>query len=131
MRINRKTVCRHARLVQNVCLLFNSRRFAPSDADSHPRVRSTEGVRQGDALGPALFAIAYHPALVQVQAEFPDCAVLEYLDDTYLLGPPARAWAATERLHVLARDMCGLEPNMKKIEVYSPSADADLSSVPA
>ena len=67
----------------------------------------------------------------KLQEEFPDCVVLAYLDDSYIFGEPERAWAATERLHVLAREKCGLEPNLSKIEVYSPSPNADFSAVPA
>ena len=98
---------------------------------AQPLVGSTHGVRQGDPLGPALFALAYHSVLVKLQAEFPDCVVIAYLDDTYVLGPPARAWAATLRLHDLAREQCSLEPNLGKIEVFAPDPLADLGFLPA
>jgi hypothetical protein len=100
------------------------------DEDSEPPVGSTDGVRQGDPLGPVLFAMGYHPALVKVAAEYPDCIVLGYLDDTYVLGPPERAWAANCRLNELMGELCGLMPNKGKIEFYAPDSSADLSFLP-
>ena len=73
-------------------------------------------------------SMAYHPVLQQVQAEFPDCVVLAYLDDTYVLGPPARAYAATLRLQELAAKI-GLESRMDKAEVYSPDPACPLEDV--
>ena len=62
--------------------------------------RATEG---------GAFAIAYHPALVKVQEEFPDCVVLAYLVGRTAWG---RQLAPGPPLGdcLLARDMCGLEP---------------------
>ena len=47
-------------------------------------LQSSEGVQQGDPLGPLLFCLAIHPLSTQLMAEF--CAM--YLDDVSLGGLP-------------------------------------------
>ena len=47
-------------------------------------IQSSEGVQQGDPLGPLLFCLAIHPRSTQLMAEF--CAM--YLDDVSLGGSP-------------------------------------------
>ena len=44
---------------------------------------SEEGCAQGDPLGPFLWAIGYHEALLRQQAAHPDTLIYAYLDDTY------------------------------------------------
>jgi hypothetical protein len=38
----------------------------------------------------------------QVAAEYPDCVFVAFLDDVTVLGQPARAYAALQRLQSLA-----------------------------
>jgi hypothetical protein len=90
---------------------------------------SCEGCQQGDPLGPFLFALAFHATLCQVAREFTDCTFVAYLDDVTVLGPPARALAALQRLQQLAADDCDLLSEMSKCAVYSPSGNLDC--VPA
>lgn len=53
---------------------------------SRPLV-SSEGVRQGDPLGPFLFSVAYRPIIERLQESLgSDCIVVAYLDDTYILS---------------------------------------------
>ena len=52
---------------------------------------SAEGCTQGDSLGPFLFAIGYHYALLETQAAHPDTVIVAYLDDTYYLQEPTAA----------------------------------------
>ena len=51
-------------------------------------VRSEQGVRQGDVLGPLLFAIAIHGDLMKAASEFPSVVVKAYLDDINFAGEP-------------------------------------------
>ena len=53
---------------------------------SHPVILSSQGVHQGDPLGPALFSIAMQPILEDLQSHNKEVTILAYLDDVYLLG---------------------------------------------
>ena len=91
---------------------------------------SCEGAQQGDPLGPFIFALAFHATLQQVAAEYTDCVFVAYLDDVTVLGPPARAYAALQRLQSLAESQCDLESDMSKCGVFSPAAtDAEIAGV--
>jgi len=93
---------------------------------------SCEGAQQGDPLGPFIFALAFHATLQQVAAEYTDCVFVAYLDDVTVLGPPARAYAALQRLQSLAESQCDLESDMTKCGVFSPAAtDAEMGFIPA
>ena len=49
-----------------------------------------------------------------------------------MLGPPARAYAALQRLQSLAESQCDLESDMTKCGVFSPAAtDAEMGFIPA
>ncbi|CAI5939342.1 unnamed protein product [Closterium sp. NIES-64] len=61
--------------------------------DRCPFVQSLEsarGSRQGDPLGPFLFAFTQQQVMEPVTREFKDLLFLSYADDTYILGPAAR-----------------------------------------
>ena len=93
---------------------------------------SCEGAQQGDPLGPFIFALAFHATLQQVAAEYPDCVFVAFLDDVTVLGPPARAYAALQRLQSLAETQCDLKSDMSKCGVFSPAAtDAEMDFIPA
>jgi hypothetical protein len=51
------------------------------------QIPSSQGVRQGDPLGPLLFSIGIRPILEKLSLQLgPDCVVLAYLDDVYILS---------------------------------------------
>ena len=51
------------------------------------RLSSSQGVHQGDPLGPALFSAAIQPILSKMSLERSDVVMLAYLDDIYVVGP--------------------------------------------
>ncbi|CAI7743375.1 unnamed protein product [Closterium sp. NIES-54] len=53
-------------------------------------LESARGSRQGDPLGPFLFAFTQQQVMESVTREFKDLLFLSYADDTYILGPAAR-----------------------------------------
>ncbi|CAI5983640.1 unnamed protein product [Closterium sp. NIES-65] len=53
-------------------------------------LESARGSRQGDPLGPFLFAFTQQQVMELVTREFKDLLFLSYADDTYILGPAAR-----------------------------------------
>ncbi|CAI5981979.1 unnamed protein product [Closterium sp. NIES-65] len=53
-------------------------------------LESARGSRQGDPLGPFLFAFTQQQVMEPVTREFKGLLFLSYADDTYILGPAAR-----------------------------------------
>ena len=64
---------------------------------------SRGGVRQGDPIAPFLFALALHPILRRVQAEYgkDDVYVMAFADDGKLAGPPDATYGAFLRVEEL------------------------------
>jgi hypothetical protein len=56
---------------------------------THERIDITRGVRQGDSLGPAIFAVTILPILVEGRDLFPAVTIRSYHDDINICGPPA------------------------------------------
>jgi hypothetical protein len=84
-------------------------------------------VRQGDPLGPLLFALTSQEPLEQVAAM--DLArPLEYADDSFLQGAPKSTVQAFHALLTLAGPF-GLHPQLDKFAVYSADAGAATSVV--
>ena len=90
---------------------------------------STEGCSQGDPLGPFYWAVGYHETLLETQARHPDTCVWAYLDDTYYGNEPAKGLAAMRTGGSICPQLCGVQSNLKKQEVYG-KAEADLSMLP-
>ena len=59
---------------------------------------SSEGVHQGDPLGPALFSATIHPVLCEVLTRHDEVTIFAYWDDVYVVGP-------TENLKLILEDL--------------------------
>jgi hypothetical protein len=81
---------------------------------------SYEGVRQGDPLGPALFAVGFHSVLRQLQEEFPTIDLFAYLDDLSATGNPEELVGLATRFEELSAS-CGLTVNLNKSVLLLPS----------
>jgi ribonuclease HI len=90
--------------------------------------RSQEGVRQGDPLGPALFAAGIHHVLVRLEEEFPATQVLAFLDDVTVTGPKRDLVAFSRRFRELMAE-CGLEMNPNKSVLCLPPGSHTPSQV--
>ncbi|CAI5963220.1 unnamed protein product, partial [Closterium sp. NIES-65] len=88
-----------------------------ADATRHT-LWSRTGVRQGDPLGPFLYALAQQPALEAVKAAHRDVFLCSYADDTYLLGELDAIGAAFPSL---CKELQWYAPSGKR-----PSADNPL-----
>ena len=84
---------------------------------SHPVILSSQGVHQGDPLGPALFSIAMQPILEDLQSHNKEVTILAYLDGVYLLGSPDQVFHVFERLRSAFSNV-NLMIKEKKCEIY-------------
>ncbi|CAI7903236.1 unnamed protein product [Closterium sp. NIES-54] len=90
-----------------------------------PRLSTTaltsgRGVRQGDPLGPLLFAASIQQHLRRVATELPEVTVLAYADHITLIGPATATLGALKVLTpLLAQD--GLTCNLRKSSAWSSS----------
>ena len=71
--------------------------------DSNQQIfcHSSAGVRQGDPLGPAFFALGIHKYLLQIRELYPNIALLAYLDDIVFMGLEAEVHSAYDHLRNL------------------------------
>ena len=93
-------------------------------------LKSRRGVRQGDVLGPILFALAIDPILSKIAAEF-GVEILAYLDDiTVLAMDPAKVTAATAALTAALAEI-GLHENVAKRQPVSTNSPSPIKIVGA
>ncbi|CAI7789514.1 unnamed protein product [Closterium sp. NIES-53] len=94
-------------------------------AFSHAPLLSETGVRQGDPLGPLLFAAAMQPALKAAAEANPDVICLAYADDVTFLGDPSSCAAAFEHFTSLLAEI-GLKHNPAKCGAWSNRSPGDF-----
>ena len=97
-----------------------------TDADGRAYY-SEEGCAQGDPLGPFLWSIGYHEALLEQQAHHPDTLVYAYLDDTYALDAPAEAAACMDTGAQVTLAVCNVSSNLSKQCIWSPGGAQALA----
>ena len=90
------------------------------DADGQRHdVPQGEGCEQGDALAPALFALAQHDALHEAQGRLQAGEFLAaFLDDLYLVTTSLRARAALDDTTAIVEARAGVAANLGKTRVY-------------
>lgn len=94
-------------------------------------ISSSEGVRQGDVLGPLLFCIALKPAITRALEQFnlllpgKSVSVYAYMDDITIVGD---ASASFEFFTLLERELAGigLDVNRSKTVMTSPLFQSDM-----
>ncbi|XP_062518004.1 uncharacterized protein LOC134193210 [Corticium candelabrum] len=94
--------------------------------ESSPIVISSEGVHQGDPLGPALFAITIQPVSLDLEKDHPQIHVLAYLDDVFLLGNATDVLCAFHDLKG-AFSSISLEIANHKCEIFCPSSTVAIN----
>ena len=103
-----------SRFVNSTQTVFSSSGF---------KCRMAEGLIQGDPLSPLLFALALQPVLVSVQESMTQTSararIFAYLDDVFIIGPPAAVQAAFQLFSTMAPSI-GLKINPSKSKVLSP-----------
>ena len=80
----------------------------------------SQGVHQGDPLGPVLYATTIHPILSEIQNNIPEVTLLAYLDDVFLLGSPDKVLAAFNMLKK-SFSTINFSVSETKCEVFSPN----------
>jgi hypothetical protein len=86
-------------------------------------IMSQRGVRQGDPLGPMLWANGLQASLTSAIAAAPSTAGIAVHDDAVLHGAPEDVQASLEKLEELTAPL-GLCLRLDKCAVYSPNAEA-------
>jgi hypothetical protein len=90
---------------------------------------STEGVRQGDPLGPVLFSIGLHPVLEQIRSEFEGIGIYAYLDDVTFTGNLDDLAQVFIRFQELCEDS-GLRLNMEKSNIIPADTQSTVEDLP-
>ena len=88
-----------------------------------PPLLSQAGVRQGDPLGPLLFALTLQQALEEVRDGSNPARVIAFADDTFLQGASDACIQSFVSLLDNGADI-GLEASLGKCGVYSPNSQA-------
>jgi len=89
-----------------------------------------EGVEQGDALAPALFALGIHQALVEAATRLGrDEFLIAYLDDVYIKTSRERSRAAFDVVTGSLLRNAHIDTNLGKCRVYGRRTDAAPANV--
>ena len=89
------------------------------------RILQGDGCEQGNALAPALFALAQHAALVAASQQLrPGEFLAAFLDDLYIVTVPNRARAALEAVPSAVEELAGVAANLGKTRVYNRAGGA-------
>jgi len=90
------------------------------EAGTTHHILQGDGGEQGDALMPALFSIALHPALLRMQARMPaNVSIIAYLDDIYIICDPEDAEDCLRIAGECLRDICHIDINAGKLAAWS------------
>jgi hypothetical protein len=92
---------------------------------SYATVTAEDGSIQGCTFGSANWCVSMMPSLRAVHEAHPDVDPTAIIDDVYLVGPPAKVFAAHLHFDNLSASM-GYSSNIRKTAAYSPSPSADL-----
>ncbi|CAI7927971.1 unnamed protein product [Closterium sp. NIES-54] len=109
--------------LEGILPLVQSSYGAPSElfldaGFNSPPISSITGVRQGDPLGPLLFAAGIHTSLAVTAASFPTVLCLAFADDVTFLGRVVECTAAFTHFTSSLRSM-GLSHNAGKCAAWS------------
>ena len=78
-----------------------------------------DGGEQGDAMMPALFCLALHPALAEIRRRLPPGAeILAYLDDIYVACDPTDAHFILHDVQQTFREMCRIDVHTGKLVIW-------------
>ena len=95
--------------------------------DSHGRVHDIaqgEGGEQGDPLMPALYSLAQHGALQEVQAQLLDGeAVFAYLDDIYVVAAPERIMELYDAVDRALWERARVQLNRGKTRIWNSAGE--------
>ena len=99
--------------------------------DRSHQIPQAEGGEQGDPLMPAMFSLALQPALRALQSELLQGEqALAYLDDIYILAPPARVAELYRRLEHHLWHHARLRLKAAKTKVWNSAGISHLVCLP-
>eukprot|EP00439_Symbiodinium_sp_Y106_P066962 s895_g11.t1 len=94
-----------------------------AQGNSH-EVQQSEGGEQGDPLMPALYAIAQHFAIVEVNTQLREGeAVFAYLDDIYVVAAPERIRELQDACQRAPHEHAHIELNRGKTRIWNAAGE--------
>ncbi|XP_026383845.1 uncharacterized protein LOC113279368 [Papaver somniferum] len=89
---------------------------------------SSQGVQQGDLLGPLLFSLTLHPTALKISRQCKLDLQAWYLDDGTIIGDTLMV---SQDFHIIKTegDAIGLDLNIQKTELFWPSFDVRSTQV--